>query len=477
MPAEIIKMNKAKHSSPWWWVPTLYFAEGVPYFLVNNISVMLFAKMGVPNDQLAFFTTLLYFPWFLKGLWSPLVDVVKTKRWWIVAMQLLMASLCVLLTVSLPHPDAAMMAAKGTPVSMFWLTLVLFIITAFASATHDIAADGYYMIAHDSGSQARFIGIRSTFYRIAMVFGQGVLVFIAGRFEKSTGDIPLSWQLTLGITAVILFAVTIYHIFALPRVERAIGKESGRSPKVGSQKSEGACEHSDKSQELSIGEAFKTFFTKKGVVLAICFMLLYRMAEGLLVKLSLPFLVDSREVIEREGQLIGGGLGLDTDVVGFIYGTIGVLFLLLGGILGGIYISRRGLKRSIWLMAASLTLPNLVYVYLSGVQPTNLWLIGSAISFEQFGYGFGFTAYMMYMMYFAQSKVGDRDVNYSTSHYAICTAFMALSMMLPGFVAGKIEMSVGYYWFFWIAVLCSVTTFAVTYFVHRQIDSEYGCNK
>ena len=204
-------MNKVKHSSPWLWVPTLYFAEGVPYFLVNNISVMLFV---------------------LKGLWSPLVDVVKTKRWWIVAMQLLMAVLCVLLTLSLPHPDASMMAAKGTPVSMFWLTLVLFIITAFASATHDIAADGYYMIAHDSGSQARFIGIRSTFYRIAMVFGQGVLVFIAGRFEKSTGDIPLSWQLTLGITAVILFAVTIYHIFALPRVERTIGKESGRSPKV-----------------------------------------------------------------------------------------------------------------------------------------------------------------------------------------------------------------------------------------------------
>ena len=139
-------INKSRHSSPWWWVPTLYFAEGVPYFLVNNISVLIFAKMGVPNDQLAFFTTLLYFPWFLKGLWSPLVDVVKTKRWWIVAMQILMASLCVLLTLTLPHPDPAMMAAKGTPVSMFWLTLVLFIITAFASATHDIAADGYYML-------------------------------------------------------------------------------------------------------------------------------------------------------------------------------------------------------------------------------------------------------------------------------------------------------------------------------------------
>ena len=435
--------GKSINSSPWWWVPTLYFAEGVPYFLVNNISVLIFAKMGVPNDQLAFFTTLLYFPWFLKGLWSPLVDVVKTKRWWIVAMQVLMATLCVLLTVSLPHPDAAMIADKMTPVSMFWLTLVLFIITAFASATHDIAADGYYMLAHDSGSQARFIGIRSTFYRIAMVFGQGVLVFIAGRFEKSTGDIPLSWQLTLGITAIVLFAITMYHIFALPRVERSV-TETGR--------------------ELNMLEAFKTFFTKPGVVLAICFMLLYRMAEGLLVKLSLPFLVDMPQVIERDGQLFGGGLGLDTDVVGLIYGTIGVLFLLLGGILGGIFISRRGLKRSLWIMAAFLTLPNLVYVYLSAAQPSDLWIIGSAISFEQFGYGFGFTAYMMY---FAQGQ-------YKTSHYAICTAFMALSMMLPGFVAGKIELAVGYYWFFWLAVGCSVVTFAVTYFVHRAVDAEYG---
>ena len=407
-------------------MPTLYFAEGVPYFLVNNISVMIFAKMGVPNDQLAFFTTLLYFPWFLKGLWSPLVDVVKTKRWWII----LMAALCVLLTISLPHPDAAMIADKTTPVSMFWLTLVLFIITAFASATHDIAADGYYMLAHDSGSQARFIGIRSTFYRIAMVFGQGVLVFIAGRFEKSTGDIPLSWQLTLGITAIVLFAITMYHVFALPRVERE--RVTG-----------------DGLQATGSGllEAFKTFFTKPGVVLAICFMLLYRMAEGLLVKLSLPFLVDTPQVMVRDGQLFGGGLGLDTDVVGLIYGTIGVLFLLLGGILGGIFISRRGLKRSLWIMAAFLTLPNLVYVYLSAAQPSDLWIIGSAISFEQFGYGFGFTA------------------------------FMALSMMLPGFVAGKIELAVGYYWFFWLAVGCSVVTFAVTYFVHRAVDAEYGLKK
>ena len=181
-----------------------------------------------------------------------------------------------------------------------------------------------------------------------------------------------------------------------------------------------------------------------------------------MVKLSQPFLVDAKEAFVRNGQVVGGGLGLSTDTVGLLYGTIGVIFLLLGGILGGIYISRRGLKRSIWLMAAALTLPSFVYCYLSMAQPESLWIIGSAVSFEQFGYGFGFTAYMLYMMYFS-------DGPYKTAHYAICTAFMALSMMIPGFVAGSLEMAVGYSAFFWIANACSITTFAITYFVWRKM--------
>ena len=442
------------NKNPWFWVPSLYFAEGVPYFLVNNISVMMFTKMGVPNDQMAFFTTLLYFPWLLKGLWAPMVDVVKTKRWWIIIMQAVLAITCLLLTISLPHPDHATMATHQTPISLFWLTLVLFIIGAFASATHDIAADGYYMLAHDSGSQAKFIGIRSTFYRIASVFMQGLLVFIAGRIERSTDNIPLSWQITLGITAAVMFIITLYHTFFMPKAEETAPKRAAGT--------------------RSINGAFLTFFTKRGIWLAILFMLLYRLPEGLLIKLSLPFLVDSKDIVLRDGQIFGGGLAMDTDVVGLIYGTIGVIALLLGGILGGIYISRHGLKRSLWPMAALLTLPNLVYVYLSAAQPENLWIIGTAISFEQFGYGFGFTAYMMYMMYFSQGTANDQGENYATSHYAICTAFMALSMMLPGFVAGKIELAVGYNMFFWIAIICSVTTLLVTYFAHRQIDANYG---
>ena len=261
------------------------------------------------------------------------------------------------------------------------------------------------------------------------------------------------------MTSVILLLVTIYHCFALPKVEREKQKQNPfpTSPTRGG-------ERTPNGVWRELGQAFATFFTKPGVGLAIAFMLLYRLSEGFLVKLSQPFLIDAKEAFIRDGQVIGGGLGLSTDTVGLLYGTIGVIFLLLGGILGGIYISLRGLKRSIWLMAAALTLPSFVYCYLSMAQPESLWLIGTAVSFEQFGYGFGFTAYMLYMMYFSEGE-------YKTAHYAICTAFMALSMMIPGFVAGSLEMAVGYSTFFWIANACSITTFAITYFVWKKLKS------
>ena len=416
-----MKKQKVAYRNPWWWVPTLYFAEGVPYFIVNNISVMMFTKMGVPNGAMSFFTTLLYFPWFLKGLWSPIVDVVKTKRWWIVTMQILMTAMMVLLTVTLPKPDPATIASGQTPISMFTFTLILFIIAAFASATHDIAADGYYMLAHSQSSQAAFIGIRSVFYRIASIFGQGVLVFIAGYFEKKDGNIPASWQITLGLSAVIFAVITLYHTFFLP-----YSKED--KPRVENEKvslSTGAKEFMS---------SFVTFVKKPGVLLAIAFMLLYRLPEGFLIKLCMPFLVH---------PVAEGGMGLDTDTVGIVYGTCGVLALTIGGILGGIYASRVGLKSSLWVNAACMTLPCLTFVYLAIAQPSNIYVISTAVAIEQFGYGFGFTAYMLYMMYFSEGE-------FKTSHYAICTAFMALSMMLPGFVAGYIQEAIGYVWFFWM---------------------------
>ena len=437
-------MSNINQKNPWWWVPTLYFAEGVPYFVVNNISVMMFTKMGVPNGDMAFFTTLLYFPWFLKGLWGPIVDVVKTKRWWIVGMQVLMTALMVILTITLPKPDVATIASGATPISMFTLTLVLFIIAAFASATHDIAADGYYMLAHSPSSQAAFIGVRSTFYRIASVFGQGVLVAIAGIIETRTDDIPLSWQITLGVSAVVFFLITLYHIFVLPH-------SADDKPRI----SEGASATAGITEFL---RSFGSFITKPGCLLAIAFMLLYRLPEGFLIKLCMPFLVHSTAE---------GGLGLSTETVGIVYGTIGVVALLGGGIVGGLFASKLGLKKSLWWMAAGMTLPCLTFVYLAVAQPTNLVIITTALCIEQFGYGFGFTAYMLYMMYFSEGE-------FKTSHYAICTAFMALSMMLPGFVAGYIQEAIGYVNFFWMVMACCFATLVVTYLVDRKIDPEYG---
>jgi len=434
-------MDATKQKSPWWWVPTLYFAEGVPYFVVNNISVMMFTKMGVPNGDMSFFTTLLYFPWFLKGIWSPVVDVVKTKRWWIVAMQILMTAMMIALTVTLPKPEVV--AGQETSISIFWFTLVLFIIAAFASATHDIAADGYYMLAHSPSSQAAFIGIRSVFYRVASVFGQGVLVFIAGVVETKTGDIPWSWQVTLGVAAAIFCLITLYHTFTLPR-------SADDKPRIDADAAGSA-----KANLVELANSFKTFVQKPGVLLAIAFMLLYRLPEGFLIKLCQPFLVDAN------------GLNLPTEVVGTVYGVFGVLALLLGGILGGIYSSKVGLKKSLWVMAAFMTLPCLTFVYLAIAQPTNLVVITIALCIEQFGYGFGFTAYMLYMMYFSEGE-------FKTSHYAICTAFMALSMMLPGFVAGYIQEAIGYVNFFWMVMVCCFATLLVTYFVDKKIDPNYG---
>jgi PAT family beta-lactamase induction signal transducer AmpG len=436
-------MDQMKTKSPWWWVPSLYFAEGIPYFLVNNISVMMFTKMGVPNGQMAFFTTLLYFPWFLKGLWSPIVDVIRTKRWWIVTMQVLMTAMMLLLTLTLPKPSPELIASGQTSAGLFWFTLVLFIITAFASATHDIAADGFYMLAHSPSSQAAFIGIRSTFYRISSVFGQGVLVLIAGLVERSSGNIPLSWQVTLGVSALVFAVVSLYHIFFLPR-------SADDAPRVK------ADEAANTWKEL--GASFVTFFTKPGVLLAIFFMLLYRLPEGFLIKMCQPFLVAAADK---------GGLGLPTDVVGVVYGTFGVIALLAGGIVGGLVASRLGLRKSLWWMATGMTLPCLTFVYLATFLPQNVVIITIALAVEQFGYGFGFTAYMLYMMYFSEGE-------FKTSHYAICTAFMALSMMLPGFVAGYIQEAIGYVNFFWMVMLCCLATVGVTFLARRKVNPEYG---
>lgn len=420
-------MNRPK--SPWAWVPTLYFAEGIPYFLVNVVSVTMFKRLGMGNAELAMTTSLLYLPWVIKPLWSPVVDVFRTKRWWILAMQALMVLCFSGIALSLP-------ARTGRPVGAFVPALIIFYVSAMLSATHDIAADGYYMLALDDHSQSLFVGIRSTFYRIASVFGQGVLVVLAGVLETRYGDIPQAWKMTLLLSSAILLLIFLWHLFSLPAERENKNAGGGRD----------------------ILRAFSTFFRKPGVWLAVTFMLLYRLPEALSVKMLTPFMLDS---------ISDGGLGLSTAQSGLVYGTVGVIALTVGGILGGVYSARKGLRKSLWPMALSLALPCSVYLYMAIDQPADISIIYCCVALDQFGYGFGFTAYMLYMMYFSKGE-------FSTSHYAVCTAFMALSMMVPGFFAGMLQETLGYIGFFILVMICCIATIAVTAILPSRIDPSYG---
>lgn len=396
----------------------------------------MFKNMGMPNGILALYTSLLYLPWVIKPLWSPFVDILKSKRWWIVAMQILMSAAMLLLPFLLPQ--ATDDAIAQTP--LFFATLSVFWITAFASATHDIAADGFYMLALEPGTQSEFVGIRSTFYRLSSIFGQGVLVALAGVLDTKTGDVHYAWKLTLLLCAVIFSAITLYHTWSLPR------PSSDRM----------AANTTAKDILKEFARTFATFFKKRNILIAMLFMLLYRLPEAFLVKLMNPFLLD---------PMSEGGLGLSTEAVGLIYGTIGVAALTVGGILGGVAASRWGLKTSLWPMALALTLPCLSFVFLAAFQPSELWIIGSCVALDQFGYGFGFTAYMLYLIYFSEGE-------FKTAHYSLCTAFMALSMMLPGLVAGYIQEALGYTRFFGFVMVCCLVTVLVTFLL--KVDPEYG---
>ena len=415
-----------KNKSPWWWIPTLYFAEGLPYFIVNTISVIILKDLGMDNGRLALLTSLIGLPWLVKPLWSPFVDIFKSKRWWIVTMQALMAAAVAILALTLPAS------------SPFTWTLILFVITGFASASHDISADGYYMIALDEKRQSAFVGIRNTFYRIAMVFGQGVLVVLAGALEKRMGMVSRAWSVTLVITAAILALVALYHSLVLPRPEE----------------DRNAVRQTPAEILQGFGRAFATFFTKPGIGLAIAFLLLFRLPEAFSVKMLYPFFSDATAV---------GGLGLDKAAFGLVYGTAGVIALLAGGILGGLDISRRGLRKCLLPMALSLALPCAVYLFLALAQPSSLWTVGACVVFDQFGYGYGFTAYTVYMMRFADGPL-------KTSHYALCTGFMALSMLLPGSVAGYLQESLGYIGFFVMVMICCLATLSVTLLVRRRLS-------
>jgi PAT family beta-lactamase induction signal transducer AmpG len=620
------KINESKkNTNPWAWIPTLYFAQGIPYVVAMTVAVIMYKRLGISNTDITLYTSWLYLPWVIKPFWSPFVDLLKTKRWWIVTMQLLIGAGLAGVAFLIPLPF------------FFQATLAVLWLVAFSSATHDIAADGFYMLALESSQQSFFVGIRSTFYRLAMITGQGILIIVAGSLESFTGlepmlitvqssntlqtkvllqtqdyvvpqtdemsfvafpatitlntnnisidslnkiktlaneenskngfvtiedktskqneakskswytreissplgsfiksnfgkkrdektnvngkagnagliavrltkqpkseesvvlntgfasgdksislvggerfvfttqnwnkpayvvvqldyklreqvcsefkgisgNIRLAWSITFFILAGFFTLFFVYHRFVLPRPSADHPTET----------------NSAKDIFREFGRTFSSFFQKKNVGLAISFMLFYRLGEAMLVKMSPPFLLDAREL---------GGLGLTTGQVGLVYGTVGVIALTLGGIVGGIAASRKGLKYWIWPMALCITLPHLSYLYLSWFTPENLFIINIAVAIELFGYGFGFTAYMLFMIYFADGK-------HKTAHYAICTGFMALGMMLPGMVAGWLQELIGYSHFFIWVMICAIPTLAIIPFL--KIDKEYGIKK
>jgi PAT family beta-lactamase induction signal transducer AmpG len=421
----------SKTRNPWAWVPTLYFAEGVPYVAVMTISVIIYKRLGLSNTDITLYTSWLYLPWVIKPLWSPFVDMLRTKRWWILSMQILIAAALAGVAFTIPGP----LWLQGS-LGFFWLL-------AFSSATHDIAADGFYMLGLEQHEQAYFVGIRSTFYRIATIFSSGLLVGLAGVLQVLTRSIAYAWSLVFYLIAGLFIALWLYHSWALPRPS----EDTHRMQKTAA----------DIISEF--WNTLVTFFQKPQVWVGICFMLFYRMPEGLLAKVSALFLVD---------KMANGGLGLSDVEFGMVQGTVGVIGLTLGGILGGIVASRDGLKRWLWPMVMAITIPDLVYVYLSCSLPSSLLIINICIFLEQFGYGFGFSAYMLYLIYYSQGE-------HKTAHYALCTAFMALSMMIPGLFAGALQEAVGYRAFFVIVVVCCAMTYIVASLL--KIDPEFGKKK
>ena len=422
-------MNQKNKS--WFWVPSLYYTEGLPYAFVMIVSVVMYKKLNISNSEIALYTSWLYLPWVIKPLWSPLVDIIKTKRFWIIFMQLLIGAGLAGIALTIPTTN------------MFRYTLAFFWLIAFSSSTHDIAADGFYMMGLTSHDQAWFIGIRNTFYRFAILTGQGLLVIIAGNMENLYNDVSLAWSIVFGISAIIFMIFAIYHKWILPHPS-----EDNNHEKL---------ELNDVIKNFF--KIFISFFKKPQIILAVSFILIYRFGEAQLVKIAPLFMLDTIEM---------GGLGLSTSEYGFIYGTLGMIMLTLGGITGGVLVAKNGLSYWIIWMALAMKLPDLVYVYMAYVQPENYYLISFFVATEQFGYGFGFTAYLLYMMMLSEGEN-------KTAHYAICTGFMALGMMIPGMFSGLLQETLGYKYFFNWVMLATIPGFILIKFLN--INPNFGIKR
>lgn len=415
----------ASPRASWAWVPTLYFAEGLPYVLVVTVSAIMFKQLGISNADVALYTSWLYLPWVIKPFWSPFVDLIKTKRWWLLLTQLILGA------------GLAGVALTLNTTNFFKWSLAILWLLAFSSATHDISIDGFYMLGLDEGEQSLFVGIRNTAYRIAMIAGQGGLLILVGLFEKQFGSTVRAWSLGFMIAGALMILLWLYHSYILPHpvADCTIGTSGSNILK-------------------EFGMTFVSYFKKPHIVPALLFILLFRFPEAQLGKIAPLFLVDSAAA---------GGLGLTTGQVGFAQGTLGVIGLLLGGILGGITLSHFGLKKCIWYMVAAISVPDLVYVFLSWFPTQHMTLVTACIFIEQMGYGFGFTAYTLFLIYFSRGE-------HQTSHYAISTGIMALGMMLPGMISGILQERMGYLAFFIWVIACCIVTCLVTAFIKYEPD-------
>lgn len=423
------KEARVKGRSPWLWVPTLTFADSLPAVAVMAISVILYKQLGLSNTAITFYTSWFYLPWVLKPIWSPFIDLVKTKRWWVLAMEILIG--------------AALGGVAFTIPTSFWLqgTLFFFWVMAFAGASHCVAADGFYMLGLNPRQQAEFMGVRTLFDRLATIFGQGILVMIAGNLQVVfRNSISYSWSLLFyGVMGVFL-ALWLWHNYSLP-----YAREDVKHKFV-----------DVKTIWKGFLETFRTFFLKGNMVFAVLFIMLFRMPEGLLSKVSELFLIDAGH---------NGGLGLSPQEYGLVQGTVGIIGIACGGLLGGWLVSRDGLKKWLWPMVVAFTLPQIVYVFLSYSLPSSLTVINVCVFAEQFGYGFGLTAYMLFLIYYSRGE-------FKTSHYALASAMMSLSMMLPGIVAGALQESMGYRHFFILTLASCVVMYVLAALI--KVDSDFG---
>lgn len=411
-------------NKPWYWIPLLNFASGLPYAVIISVSVIMYKNLGISNEDIGVYTSLLYLPWVIKPLWSPFIELNGTKRKWFLSMQLLISIAFLLVGLTIPTSG------------FFIMTLAIFWVAAFASASNDIASDGFYLLVLPKEQQSFFLGIRSTFYRLSLLAGNGLIVLFAGYLEHKYGDNTKAWSYTMIAVGLLMTFITVYNFFFTPKNEI------------------NASENTAAMHHQNFATIFVSFFKKKQIGLVLAFILVFRLGESQLLKMLSPFLLDKKEI---------GGMGLDTEAVGIIYGTLGIFALTVGGILGGIAISKHGLTKWMFPMFLAMHLPIIGFIGLAHFQPEELFHLHINLYFfeinsplnlytcitvilEQFGYGFGFTGFMMFLIHVAEGES-------KTAHYALATGFMALGMMLPGMLSGYIQQFLGYQNFFiWVLV-------------------------